>query len=780
MLLAGIGLLLPPKAKDIYSALLFGFALALYIQGNFISTDYGTLDGDSIDWSQYTGTALWNTALWLICIITPMICTCIKPKIGKAILTYGSLILIAIQIIAVGILGFTTKAPESDMTLTYNSAFELSQNENTIVFILDAYDSAVFSDFIDTHPEYCDTLLRDFVYYPDTVGGATRTEFALPYILTGLHYQEGESYKEYINRGFSDTALYSALREQNYTIGLYTNSQYVSSSEIGTVVNLEENNMKVGSYPILTYYLYRFAAFRYFPHLLKEHVWMYSGDFNLAAEADVTEDSSYTIDDVRFYTALSEQQLSAEQEKNAFRLYHLMGAHAPYTLNALAERVSEGTSQDEQLQGLMTILETYFSQMKALGIYDNANIIIMADHGNTGVEQNPLFLLKCGNKITEYTVNPLPVSYANLHPTLLSLIGADTDEKTIFDLTENDNQSRYFYQKIGENNQLFLREYAVEGFAGDPASVRSTGVEIPLYGSDATDGSSYILGTELYFDNRATALPYMKSGFSSNEPTHTWADSDRSVLAIPFEEPPNGDLIADFSLYSLIQTPQRVSVYINDVLLGHYRIDGKKLCFIIPQELIAEDGILTIQFAYWDAMRPSDRVPGGDGRLLSIAFISMVIDQADRVNGEIHETPTFELPEGEHIDFSSDGNSEGCLGSGWWNQEETGRWTSENAYVTLHVADGQYDFLDLQFYSYPHSGDTRVLVNGQEVAVLENNPDPHTARIPLGGFLEEDIQEITFETPGATSPQAVGASTDDRALGIFVYSMQLGVDEENN
>ena len=660
VLLSGMGLLLPPKVRRVYTALLLGGALALYVQGNLIPTDYGVLDGEGIDWTQYAGTAVWNTVLWVVCIAVPVVCTQLFPKAEKAILNYGSGILLAIQVIAVGIMGFTSQSPDKNMILTYDGAFELSQNENTIVFILDCYDSSTFSDFIEAHPQYCDALLADFVYYPDTVGGATRTEFALPYILTGLYYQEGESYQEYIDRSFSETELYSALKNENYSIGLYTDGKFVSPLLAGTIDNLTEDDMRIGSYPKLAYYLYRFAAFRYFPHILKKVAWMYSGDFNQAVEMNVTGGSSYTVDDVRFYTALSEQGLTAERSENAFRLYHLMGAHPPYTLNAHTERVQEGTSQDEQLQGVMNILETYFSQMKALGIYDDANIIIMADHGSKNAEQNPLLLLKRGAETTEYTVSRLPVSFANLKPTLLSLIGVNSEEKSIFDLTEDDNQIRYFYRKSGGNRQLFLREYVIEGFAGDSNAVQTTGVEIPLYGSDASGGASYVLGTELYFDNRATALPYMESGFSGNEPAQTWANAEQSVLVIPLETPPDGDLVADFGLNALIQTPQRVSVSINDMLLNHYCIEGNSFCFFIPQEFLSEDDTLTIRFDHWDAMRPSDRIPGSDGRLLSIAFASMVIDRADQVKGGIYETPTFEPAEDETPpNFSLDGSAEG-------------------------------------------------------------------------------------------------------------------------
>ena len=68
LILLVVALVLPGKVNEWFICLLFGGTLALYIQGSFVNTDYGTLDGRPIDWSQYTGTAVWNTILWIICL----------------------------------------------------------------------------------------------------------------------------------------------------------------------------------------------------------------------------------------------------------------------------------------------------------------------------------------------------------------------------------------------------------------------------------------------------------------------------------------------------------------------------------------------------------------------------------------------------------------------------------------------------------------------------------------------------------------------------------------
>ena len=43
-----LGMLLPSKARRVYTAVVLGLTLCLYLQGNFINPDYGELDGRAV------------------------------------------------------------------------------------------------------------------------------------------------------------------------------------------------------------------------------------------------------------------------------------------------------------------------------------------------------------------------------------------------------------------------------------------------------------------------------------------------------------------------------------------------------------------------------------------------------------------------------------------------------------------------------------------------------------------------------------------------------------
>ena len=216
----------------------------------------------------------------------------------------------------------------TDCQLTNFGRFQLSKNENTIVFVLDAYDSQYFSDFIEQHPEYKETLWSDFIFYPDTVGGGARTLIAMPQILTGEYYTSEGSYPDYLEKAYQSTDLYQNLDKAKYNIGIYTQGQFVSPIMKDMIINIKSGKKQVSSYSTLAYYLYRFTACRYFPHELKKNVWMYSGDFDAAVDSSGSDQSSYLINDALFYRDLVENGITLQDDKNAFRLYHLMGAHA--------------------------------------------------------------------------------------------------------------------------------------------------------------------------------------------------------------------------------------------------------------------------------------------------------------------------------------------------------------------------------------------------------------------------------------------------------------------
>ena len=78
----------------------------------------------------------------------------------------------------------------------------------------------------------------------------------------------------------------------------------------------------------------------------------------------------------------------------------------------------------EQTLGVFRSITAYMEQMKALGIYDDATIIVMADHGrfDEGVAF-PTFVLKTPGAHGAVQTSAASASQAQLHATILAAAG---------------------------------------------------------------------------------------------------------------------------------------------------------------------------------------------------------------------------------------------------------------------------------------------------------------------------------------------------------------------
>lgn len=627
-------LVTPKKISEWIGTVLFGITLALYIQGNYVKVDYGTLNGDALIWSNYKAVAIWNTALWIVLIAIPIVLKIVKPEISKLVTKYGSVWIVAIQAVTLIILALTLKPKtqnNGECIFTSEGKFTLSNNNNTIVFVLDCYETADFQKLLKDHSEYKEELFTNFTYYPNTVGGSTRTVLAIPNLLTGMPYTSEGKYSDYLNDAFGSCQTYEILENKNYDSRIYTETTFAPSDSGIDIKNLKKGKKEVHNYPLLGLKLYQFTACQYFPHLAKQYVWMYSGDFDKAALNKKSDKSAYQLDDDIFYEQLCDKKISTIDE-DAFRVYHLNGNHGPFKLKADATSDGKETSTEEQQMGVMTILGEYFDQMKKLGIYDDANIIICADHGASGIECNPIFLIKEGKNTTKFTESNIPVSYENLQPTIIKFLGEKPKSgiKAVDELTMEDNKERYFYYQNKKANESI--EYKITGVLPNNAKEEETGRRFKLF---AVEASEYELGEEIFFNVEGTALAYIKKGLGKTEAGQTWTDGYEFEMELPVDYTDNDDLYLHFKFNKLELPKEHVGVSVNGEFINWYLVEDKSLNVRVPGKLVKDKGKINIHFdmpdASWD----------GDERYCVFCMKSLTID---KIKGNFAETKIIKGP----------------------------------------------------------------------------------------------------------------------------------------
>lgn len=156
-----IGFIIPVKRIfDSYVLIVFSLALGFYIQGNFLNPAFDSLNGNEIDWSSYKVNGIISILAWIICFVIPQVVYVLKKNVMDLIAKWGSYFVTAMQLVSLVVIILTThKTVSNDFAVTKNGEFELSENNNTIMFVVDTLDASWFEDMLLTN-DYIKINLR--------------------------------------------------------------------------------------------------------------------------------------------------------------------------------------------------------------------------------------------------------------------------------------------------------------------------------------------------------------------------------------------------------------------------------------------------------------------------------------------------------------------------------------------------------------------------------------------------------------------------------------------
>ncbi len=464
---------------------IFAITFCGYLQSMFLNGSLGTLTGDAIHWQNMKSVLFKGIFIWLSILLIFFLIMFLHRKFWTNTVIFMSLLIVVMQIApTVGILAGaydnSTKVMD-DSRLTTKGMYEYSKNENVFVFVLDRLDFDYIEDVLKEDPDFFDKL-DGFTAYDNAISSFARTKPALNQLLTGcedLAYHV--STKEFFEKSWFEDGkdILRDLSEEDYTIELYTDAKslfsdanymekYVSnaSSGAGDIIGMNAFSK-----------LMNLSAYRYSPVFLKPFFWEDTNYYNqdiFEPDASVT----YTFADHEYGPKF--QDGIADRNENSFKLYHLNGPHAPYTIDANGKLSDTETNAGEQLMGCMKYLYDAFDRMKELGIYENASIIITADHGFHKGDTKPilketrigLFYKPSGSAGTELEWSSAPVCTDNIPATILKSAGADYSlyGRALDEIGEDEEITRVYYKTVtssGSSNEIGLYTYHVIGDASD-------------------------------------------------------------------------------------------------------------------------------------------------------------------------------------------------------------------------------------------------------------------------------------------------------------------------
>ncbi len=496
---------LPGRVFDIIYAVLFAVAVMLYLQGNYLNLGLNAVVGDGVGNATYTATAtVINLIVWLAVIagaVLAMIYIRRNRDIMRLVSIIALVVVVGIQVMMFALLSFTTEVfvslDKRGMTdesgnvtesavmpgiLTNAGITEVGEDGNIIWIVVDRFDLDYYNAILKSDPDFYENL-DGFTLYDNHITKYARTYPAVAYMLTGIENDYSSSREKYFEKAYGEGTFLKELKKNGYNIKLYTDEFY--AYENGNVFADYADNVRTSvDYTVtnrvaLLGDMLRLTLFRYLPIAAKGTVGMISSsDFNKHVVYDA-ENPLYDPDMKSAYEWLTAEAMSMTEGKN-FTFLHIDGCHMP---NKYYEDFSEVTGSNDRWDSDLSMrvsflfVNYFIDELKRLGLYADATIVITGDHAAahsdtedlSGERVTTLLVKKKGESLGELKVNHAPVEQSQIRASIFESEGIvpENDYGTsIFATPEDADITRYYhFQKtnIGGDDEIVV--YAVKGDA---------------------------------------------------------------------------------------------------------------------------------------------------------------------------------------------------------------------------------------------------------------------------------------------------------------------------
>lgn len=467
--------LLPRKAYLVVYAINCAFFLLLFLQTNFLNAGVNSLAADG---TGELGISVFmkvlNTVIWIGLIVGFAIFAGLfkKVEITKTICLILSVALLSTQLINFMSVSLTSADGMSYMEqmlkedpnyvptfLTDKNLTTISENKNVVVFCVDRFDALEYAEPALNNDKQMFSELEGFTYFEDHVSMYGHTFPAVAYMLTAKEYG-AETRKDYFSNAFSNNETLSVLDSKGYSVNVYTDSyygyynafyfpEYVDNTE---TVSPETVGRKVRTPYQLALYMSQISFFRSFPFLLKTKL----GDVATAtlngqveSYSEELENKEYTTDMRNIYEKVNGEDFTTTTE-NVFSFIHMSGCHAV----EYDDDFKPTRSKDVKiaLRNSFKIINRYLKEMKRLGVYEDATIVITGDHASPQSDyaklrksaMTALFVKPAGVGSGELKTSKSQVSHENLWGTIFASEGivSGMNSRSVFDVSETETVAR--------------------------------------------------------------------------------------------------------------------------------------------------------------------------------------------------------------------------------------------------------------------------------------------------------------------------------------------------
>ena len=388
-------LILPPfllgsnLAKRL-AGLFAALGIVVFLQGTLLVWNYGPLDGRPIDWQADAWRGLVDSVLWLG---LPLLAMLFHERIYRRLI-HAALLVFAINLVSTGTVAFLAladrRAGDNDGARgDLAEALQFGANGNVFHVVIDGFQADVFQDLIN-HPDIGASYrnaLDGFEYFSETMSVFPYTEFSIPSYLSAQVYDNRRPKLAFIDQAINGKSILTAAAERGYEVDVLVGSPYLtrrfSSPQFRNVFDIEslavERAQREGV-KLIDLGLFRVAPHFIKPFIYNEQRWLLT---SVLGDMDVPSVRYFTH--TRFLYRITEA-LQPTRSAPVYKYLHVHTTHRPMVVTPdcnYAGVVLPDTRVTLTIQSkcaLDTIVRM-FERLKETGLYDDALIIMQADHG---------------------------------------------------------------------------------------------------------------------------------------------------------------------------------------------------------------------------------------------------------------------------------------------------------------------------------------------------------------------------------------------------------------
>jgi hypothetical protein len=488
--LAFVGALIPTSVFSIYLVFLGTINILVWLQGNILVWEYGLLDGQPIDWAEASWRGWIDLGIW----ITLLTILLLYHNRTRRPVIYVATAIFLLQLTSTTIMSMQV-APElseksgfKTSASALNEIYRFSASKNVVHLVMDGFQSDLFEEILneDENGKRIASALDGFVFFKEHMGAFPYTHMSIPAIVSGKIYQNHIPSSAFLEEAMSGKTIVSAAHNAGYEIDLITPggllyNTYSKMPHTNAYIVPQKNHVTVKDYErIDAAKLIDLTLFRITPHFIKKYVY---NDQRWLVQSALSNSSEFM--QLQFFAHKAvldqfEEYMTVDRSVPVYKFFHLMLVHKPMVTNKNCEyagralptvRATAKIQAKCSLFGAIKLLE----KMKKLGIYEDALIILMADHGvwvpPAGLKQNavvrsngqkvalnpaivaqalPLMAIKRPGAKGPLQISRAPSWIVDTAPTIASIL--NFDEKfngvSMFDIKPDEQRERnhYFYQ----------------------------------------------------------------------------------------------------------------------------------------------------------------------------------------------------------------------------------------------------------------------------------------------------------------------------------------------